>query len=312
MLVRGTSCLTDSQRHLQPSIHPIFTLVCSLPAQALPIGPTIDTMPANFRSYEGQLRLLTAVIAAHPELRLNYKDIASHYGSDWSVSGIDHFFRPIKRNSKAIRGLVKRGEDPADFNHNAIHKYFGDSTPDGIQFQFRGIKKDAENLRQGKGVPTAPSTPGGSRNNPQTPRTTGGRKRAATSTGKSTANKKSKSAVKLENTYEIDDDSEIEDPPLDITPSKSLVNEDKMRAYEQILSETAPRFQPPDLAPAQAASPDDDDEDVKIVTPADVAHSFEPTHSFTTGSGYHPHTFFNNTHGDIYNKSYTEDAFDEC
>lgn len=30
-------------------------------------------MPANFRSYEGQLRLLTAVIAAHPELRLNYK-----------------------------------------------------------------------------------------------------------------------------------------------------------------------------------------------------------------------------------------------
>lgn len=30
-------------------------------------------MPANFRSYEGQLRLLTAVVAAHPELKLNYK-----------------------------------------------------------------------------------------------------------------------------------------------------------------------------------------------------------------------------------------------
>lgn len=30
-------------------------------------------MPANFRSEEGQRRLLTSVLAAHPELRLNYK-----------------------------------------------------------------------------------------------------------------------------------------------------------------------------------------------------------------------------------------------
>lgn len=106
-------------------------------------------MPANFRSYEGQLRLLTAVIAAHPELRLNYKgksttgyilpssthtspspslvrqilirpDIATHYGSDWSASGVEHFFRPIKKNGQAIKGLVKRGEDPANFNHHAV------------------------------------------------------------------------------------------------------------------------------------------------------------------------------------------------
>lgn len=109
---------------------------------------TVSTMPANFRSYEGQLRLLTAVIAAHPELRLNYKgksaisssrnqrsptslpstvrlvltrpDIATHYGSDWSASGVEHFFRPIKKNGQAIQGLVKRGEDPATFNHNAV------------------------------------------------------------------------------------------------------------------------------------------------------------------------------------------------
>lgn len=105
-------------------------------------------MPANFRSYEGQLRLLTAVIAAHPDLRLNYKgkfaillplsmrdcclshfvvrlvltrpDIANHYGSDWSASGVEHFFRPIKKNGQAIQGLVQRGEDPANFNHNAV------------------------------------------------------------------------------------------------------------------------------------------------------------------------------------------------
>lgn len=29
--------------------------------------------PANFRTYEGQNRLLTAIIAAHPDLKLNYK-----------------------------------------------------------------------------------------------------------------------------------------------------------------------------------------------------------------------------------------------
>lgn len=30
-------------------------------------------MPANFKTYEAQARLLAAVIAAHPELKLNYK-----------------------------------------------------------------------------------------------------------------------------------------------------------------------------------------------------------------------------------------------
>jgi hypothetical protein len=30
-------------------------------------------MPANFKTYEAQSRLIAAVIAAHPELKLNYK-----------------------------------------------------------------------------------------------------------------------------------------------------------------------------------------------------------------------------------------------
>lgn len=97
-------------------------------------------MPANFRSYEGQSRLLTAVIAAHPGLKLNYKGefpcepspflstglvlikpaIALHYGSDWTESGIEHFFRPVKKNAKAIQAMVERKEDPANFNHNVV------------------------------------------------------------------------------------------------------------------------------------------------------------------------------------------------
>lgn len=30
-------------------------------------------MPANFKTYEAQSRLLAAVLAAHPELKLNFK-----------------------------------------------------------------------------------------------------------------------------------------------------------------------------------------------------------------------------------------------
>lgn len=57
---------------------------------------------ANYKSYEAQARMVRAIVAAHPEVKWNYKDIA---------------------------------------------KYFGQSTADGIQFQFRTYKKDAEKLR---------------------------------------------------------------------------------------------------------------------------------------------------------------------
>lgn len=76
-----------------------------------------------------------------------------------------------------------------------ICKYFGESTPDGIQFQFRGIKKDAQSLKNASdngedpsatlsftsGTPSkrspTKSTPGTARSTPTTARSTGGRKR---------------------------------------------------------------------------------------------------------------------------------------
>jgi hypothetical protein len=58
---------------------------------------------ANYKSYEAQARMVRAIVAAHPDVKWNYKDIA---------------------------------------------KYFGQSTGDGIQFQFRTIKKDADRLRE--------------------------------------------------------------------------------------------------------------------------------------------------------------------
>lgn len=53
-------------------------------------------------------------------LGLTRPEIAKHFGSDWGESGIEHFFRPIKKNGKAIQAMVKRGEDAANFNHNAV------------------------------------------------------------------------------------------------------------------------------------------------------------------------------------------------
>lgn len=150
-----------------------------------------------------------------------------------------------------------------------IHKYFGDSTPDGIQFQFRAIKADANALRQGKEPAQAGSA------TPKTPRTVGGRKRTAPSTGRSTGTKKSKqeSSKKFveDLSADLDDDSDNEMLPLDLTPTKSRVNEQKLREYSQAQGWLP--ADPPALESTQAAETPEDD-DLKIVTPADAGPSF--------------------------------------
>ncbi|KAK0615908.1 hypothetical protein B0T17DRAFT_619504 [Bombardia bombarda] len=109
-------------------------------------------MPANFKTYESQARLLAAVVAAHPELRLNYKAIAQHYGKSQTVSAIEHRFRPVRQQAEIIRIAVSQGVDPEELNvvemsKDDIVKYFGESTPDGLQFHFRGVKSSAEVLK---------------------------------------------------------------------------------------------------------------------------------------------------------------------
>ncbi|CAK7213085.1 hypothetical protein SCUCBS95973_001681 [Sporothrix curviconia] len=110
-------------------------------------------MPSNFRTYESQSRLLAAVLASNPSLKLNFRAIAQHYGSDSSQSAIEHRFRPIKKQASIIRRIVSEGKDAKDFAHlfnlhdKDIAKYYGESTPQGIEFQFRAIKKDAKALR---------------------------------------------------------------------------------------------------------------------------------------------------------------------
>ncbi|TDZ13162.1 hypothetical protein C8035_v000118 [Colletotrichum spinosum] len=185
----------------------------------------------NFKSYDAQARLLRAIVAAHPEVRWNYKEITKHFGSDMTESACEHRFRTIKTHSKVMRQAVAQGVDcftiPGDLpkDEKDIAKFFGESTADGIQFQFRSIKKDAEalktaanaggnpatalNLSGGAGPSSAVSTP--RKATPSRVRASGG--------GRST--KKARTPVKQQPASDEDDEGETDYNAVEDTPSKS-------------------------------------------------------------------------------------------
>ncbi|KAG9255286.1 uncharacterized protein F5Z01DRAFT_635570 [Emericellopsis atlantica] len=129
------------------------------------------TPKANYKTYEAQARLLRAIVAAHPEVKWNYKDITECFGSDLTKDALNHRFRRLRAEAVIIaearqQGLDMKNLDSSDSlptaqkdvdkssmrtippsQPNYIAKYFGGSTGDGIQFQFRGIKKDADKIR---------------------------------------------------------------------------------------------------------------------------------------------------------------------
>ncbi|TLD21442.1 hypothetical protein PspLS_05357 [Pyricularia sp. CBS 133598] len=179
--------------------------------------------PTNFKTYESQARLLAAVLASAPDLKLNFKAIAAHYGSDTTTSGMEHRFRPIKRQAAAIRAAVAEGKDPkymqdiVGMNEKEIAKYYGESTPSGLEFQFRSVKSNARKLqevsRAGGNTATAlditPSTP---------------RKRKATGFAAATpASKrgKKKTAPKIEMLTDDEYDQDVDYDELDSKPRTS-------------------------------------------------------------------------------------------
>ncbi|KAL1881852.1 hypothetical protein Daus18300_000905 [Diaporthe australafricana] len=260
-------------------------------------------MVANFKNEQSQRRLLTAVIAAHPELKLNFKAIAKHFGpEDWGECGIEHFFRPLKKDALVVRDKVKRGEAAKDFYDNKA-----DSTPDGIQWQFRQIKRDAEAMRQGKGGAAAAAS-----STPVTPKSA--RKRVASSapsTGKSTAGKKARvntpKAVQAPIILD-DDDDENEFPPIPLdTPVRGPRFTHKYA--EQFLD-----TQTPHLDLTQPDTPNDD-EDFKPLTPSDVfTHSFLQNPQLSSGGPGVPsyatdQPSFTGGTGD--SKVWAEDGFDD-
>jgi hypothetical protein len=123
--------------------------------------------------------------------------------------------------------LYSANRSPADTRTTDIAKYFGNSTGDGIQFQFRGIKKDADKIRSvaneggdpntvplvGLGAAGAPAQPTPSKGRTRgTPSTAGGRKRKV----------KDESPVKVELTSDDEFSSAVnyDEADREETPSK--------------------------------------------------------------------------------------------
>lgn len=46
--------------------------------------------------------------------------IAKHYGSEWTESGIEHHFRPLKKGALALRDLVAQGKDTKDHDVHSV------------------------------------------------------------------------------------------------------------------------------------------------------------------------------------------------
>ncbi|KAL2119307.1 hypothetical protein VTJ04DRAFT_6267 [Mycothermus thermophilus] len=108
----------------------------------------------SYRTYEAQARLLAAVVAAMPDnFRFDYKTIASYLGGKSTESAVEHRFRPLKVQARVLRLMVAKGIDPMDHpvfewrTESEIQKYFGESTWEGIAYQFRAIKRTADTLK---------------------------------------------------------------------------------------------------------------------------------------------------------------------
>lgn len=164
--------------------------------------------------------------------------------------------------------------------YTEIHKYFGQSTPDGIQFQFRQIKRDAEDMRQGKETTTLPSssasTPAKAPRTPKTPVSRGSKRAAPSTIGRSSAtatatpaNKKAKTEVSGVKRQVFDEETmnDLNAEDLEVMVNAGdIVNQTptKPRGGQQHGHEPLP-----DLETTQVASPEDDD---ATLTPHEDTH----------------------------------------
>ncbi|KAH8733360.1 hypothetical protein BGZ61DRAFT_528665 [Ilyonectria robusta] len=196
---------------------------------------------ANYKTYEAQARMVRAIVAAHPEVKWNYKEIAACYGTDMTDHALNHRFRRLRAQAIVIRDGRAQGFDMKDMStddnflpktqenvdkHN-IAKYFGQSTADGIQFQFRTIKKDAEQLRQveseGGNVANCLSIGAGSSIGPSTPSKPTPSRGAGSRSG-ATVKRSRAAAVPtfIKRSESDDEEDDLNFSELDDTPSKRI------------------------------------------------------------------------------------------
>ncbi|PBP23364.1 hypothetical protein BUE80_DR005982 [Diplocarpon rosae] len=110
----------------------------------------------NWKSYESSVRLLSAIIAAHPQLKLNYDDVGRFYGDGATYMSIWHRMKIIIKNAEAIAAAVEAGLDPFQVplvdSGQAVKsktpdlstRFGGDCTKSAIENRFRRIKIDAK------------------------------------------------------------------------------------------------------------------------------------------------------------------------
>ncbi|KAJ3505684.1 hypothetical protein NM208_g16165 [Fusarium decemcellulare] len=71
---------------------------------------------ANYKTYEAQARMVRAIVAAHPEVKWNYKEIVNCYGSDMTEHALNHRFRRVRAAAQIIPLAREQGLDVKDLS----------------------------------------------------------------------------------------------------------------------------------------------------------------------------------------------------
>ncbi|KAG9236712.1 hypothetical protein BJ875DRAFT_503184 [Amylocarpus encephaloides] len=119
----------------------------------------------NWKSYESSVRLLSAIVAAHPGLKLDYGEVAKFYGGGTKYKAVWDRMTKVNNFSELIHEAVDRGEDPmgvvlddtalvpkakskAPKPSELATKFGGDCTRSALENRFRRIKRDAKAMNE--------------------------------------------------------------------------------------------------------------------------------------------------------------------
>jgi hypothetical protein len=172
-----------------------------------------------------------------------------------------------------MASVVREGQNVTLINVPEIHKYFGDSTPQGLEFQFREKRREAKALREGLAIAGAlnsgdsPQFAQSSKSSSMVSTPQSGMKRKTmltTPTSRTPSSKRTKKVVKYAETDTDKNDEEVDYEQLDQTPTRKKV----YKTANPPLS-----VQPPpvlDFSPAKSSSnaamgPATPDEEVQFV-----------------------------------------------
>ncbi|KAE9364597.1 hypothetical protein N431DRAFT_447767 [Stipitochalara longipes BDJ] len=105
----------------------------------------------NWKSYESSVRLLSAIVAAHPGLKLNYDEVGRFYGDGAKYKSVWDRMSIINKNAKLLTKAVEAGLDPFKVElidttskaQDIAARFGGDCTASALENRFRRIKKDA-------------------------------------------------------------------------------------------------------------------------------------------------------------------------